>query len=109
MSRVDRSENFLSLMAGQWKTMGIGLLTLVPVAFAVDSLAGTTYLESGDFQWDVAEHLMALQSSVGVMPWLPLVLLALLVGFAIEGHVFLMSHVRGGDASETPCSCQASR
>jgi hypothetical protein len=93
--------------AGNWKIVAFGLLALVAAAFAADNLFGATYLQTADFQVDLKQHLLDLNSNFAGAAWLPMVMLAGLVGFAADAHTLIVKQVRSGSTEQaSSCSCR---
>ena len=93
--------------AGNWKIVAFGLLALVAAAFAVDNLFGATYLQTADFQWDLKQHLLDLDSTSVIAAWLPMSGLAMLLGFSADAHMFIVRQIRSLPSEQaSSCSCR---
>lgn len=95
----------------------VGIVMLIAIAFSLDNLLGGAHLDAGALRWDVRNELLGLASGIGLKPWLGLMLIVPLVGFAVDAHQLAKRQVLRvlGDASSTldaaptTCACSASR
>ncbi len=100
---------------GHWKIAVFGWLALVAVAFSIDTIVGTTLLETPELEWNLGETVLGLASTGGNTPVLPILLFGTLVAFSMDFHVSIPSRIRstfdrGAAAiatSEPSCSCAA--
>jgi hypothetical protein len=100
---------------GHWKIAVYGWLALVAVAFSIDTIVGTTLLETPELEWNLGETVLGLASTGGITPVLPMLLFGTLVAFSMDFHLSIPSRIRStfdrrGAAIGTPepsCSCAA--